>query len=307
MTFRGKVTLLGILCILYVFLYILPQLHASSSREDTASWRWQHDVYLPTPYRSPPSEKEDTTTSSITLQKEQVSPDEKFITFFTHSGFQNQLIQGIYIGMRNSVRKVLTLSLFVKTVENGILLAWYLNRTLILPRALLGEAFGWSYFGKLHLEHMLRDPPDEMMPATDPCEFHAEELAFWDIECPDPNRYTTMPFDEIFDLSWAKQHVKIVLRERSDFEWLEKKFGIRRAGVPEQANGSYVDGDILFFKGILIHPPPFMCPPRKLNSTTHQERRGMTGASLTHRVNRIDSANTQTAWISINFAKGRKS
>ncbi|KAG0164789.1 hypothetical protein DFQ28_009704 [Apophysomyces sp. BC1034] len=149
-------------------------------------------------------------------------PNEKYITFFTHSGFQNQLIQ----------------------VENGILLAWYLNRTLILPKALMGEAFGWSYFGKLHLEHMLRDDA-----ISDTCTEFESEIFFWKIQCPDRQRYAMLPFDEIFDLSWAKRHVKIVLREQANFNWLESKFGIRRAGVPDRGNGSYVDGDILFFKG----------------------------------------------------------
>lgn len=146
------------------------------------------------------------------------------------------------------------LNVIMFLVENGILLAWYLNRTLILPRALLGEAFGWSYFGKLHLEHMLHDPVkenDSTMPATDICEFLADDLAFWDVPCPDRSRHSVVPFDEIFDLSWAKEHVRIVLRERSDFDWLEEKYHIRRAGVPDQGNGSYVDGDILFFKGKL--------------------------------------------------------
>ncbi|KAI9498375.1 hypothetical protein BDB00DRAFT_950194 [Zychaea mexicana] len=292
MSLRSKVTLLCVLCILYLFVFTLPSLHSSQTIKESVepSWRWQfdddtYDAFSASrpapPYRSPPppsdisnpiessivtsitsnsyytdnndnnnnnnyNEQQDpersfTTTTPPTTT---LDPNEKFITFFTHSGFQNQLIQ----------------------VENGILLAWYLNRTLILPRALLGEAFGWSYFGKLHLEHTLHDPyHDESMPAKDSCEFYAEELAFWDIECPDPTRYATMPFDEIFDLSWAKQHVRIVLRERSDFEWLDEKYGIKRGGddVPELSNGSYVDGDILFFKGETRYDWRIFDTPRK--------------------------------------------
>lgn len=101
---------------------------------------------------------------------------------------------------------------------------------------------------------MLHDPVkenDSTMPATDICEFLADDLAFWDVPCPDRSRHSVVPFDEIFDLSWAKEHVRIVLRERSDFDWLDEKYHIRRAGVPDQGNGSYVDGDILFFKGKL--------------------------------------------------------
>ncbi|KAI8149911.1 hypothetical protein BJV82DRAFT_707694 [Fennellomyces sp. T-0311] len=255
MSLRSKVTLLCILCILYLTLVALPSLNSSQSVQDEVepSWRWQYDAKrssaTPPPYRSPPPTDNavetsvyTTTLDSYESSRSTIDPNEKFITFFTHSGFQNQLIQ----------------------VENGILLAWYLNRTLILPRALLGEAFGWSYFGKLHLEHMVHDPiSDESMPAADTCEFYADDLAFWDLECPDPTRYAVLPFDEIFDLSWAKQHVKIVLRERSDFEWLDEKYGIKRANVPEQSNGSYVDGDILFFKGDTRYDWRIFDTPRK--------------------------------------------
>ncbi|KAG2220539.1 hypothetical protein INT45_004145, partial [Circinella minor] len=248
------------------------------------SWRWEYNDHIeasrPTPpYHSPqpPSDNlfknniitTSTTTTTTTntntntninsfnndiinndndIERSVLDPNEKFITFFTHSGFQNQLIQ----------------------VENGILLAWYLNRTLILPRALLGEAFGWSYFGKLHLEHMLHDPiRDESMPGNgDSCEFYAEERSFWGLQCPDRSRYAVIPFDEIFDLSWAKQHVRIVLRERSDFEWLDEKYNIKRHyqngnTIQDQANGSYVDGDILFFKGDTRYDWRIFDTPRK--------------------------------------------
>ncbi|KAI8887497.1 hypothetical protein K501DRAFT_242307 [Backusella circina FSU 941] len=146
-------------------------------------------------------------------------PNEKYLTFFTHSGFQNQLIQ----------------------VENGILLAWYLNRTLILPKALLGEAFGWSPFEKLELHHRIRDKNTKCkrLRAQSPYSF----------SCPNPDKYALASFDELFDLSFAKQHVKIITRESSDFEWLARYFGIRRIGITKQETGMIKDGDILFFKG----------------------------------------------------------
>ncbi|KAI9264292.1 hypothetical protein BDA99DRAFT_537007 [Phascolomyces articulosus] len=274
MSLRSKVTLLCVLCILYLFVFTLPSLHSSQTIKETIepSWRWQYDSDhasasrpVQPPYRSPPPSDNSIESSIITttittstttknslhndntnnddFERSNLDPNEKFITFFTHSGFQNQLIQ----------------------VENGILLAWYLNRTLILPRALLGEAFGWSYFGKLHLEHMLHDPIQDISMPEDTCEFYADDLSFWDIQCPDRTRYAVMPFDEIFDLSWAKQHVRIVLRERSDFEWLDEKYNIKRGGhdVPELGNGSYVDGDILFFKGDTRYDWRIFDTPRK--------------------------------------------
>ncbi|CAO3611999.1 unnamed protein product [Cunninghamella blakesleeana] len=163
--------------------------------------------------------------------------DEKFLTFFTHSGFQNQLIQ----------------------VENGILLAWYLNRTLILPKALLGEAFGWSYFKKLQLEHQLRDRS-----TSEDCEEYIDDIDYWLINCPNRNNYATVPFDTIFDLSWAKQHVKIIVREETSNEWLKTNLNIHtNEDEDELEYGSYVNGDILYFKGEQRYDYRIFDTPRK--------------------------------------------
>ncbi|KAI8097964.1 uncharacterized protein B0P05DRAFT_97966 [Gilbertella persicaria] len=151
-----------------------------------------------------------------------IDPHEKYLTFFTHSGFQNQLIQ----------------------VENGILLAWYLNRTLILPKAILGEAFGWNQFEKLQLHHTVRDKNNHY------CKQFKDKKSKKKASCPDPFKYALASFDELIDLSWAKQHVKIVQREKSDFLWLQQQFDIKKSPflLDEQTTGTYVDGDILFFK-----------------------------------------------------------
>ncbi|KAI8968218.1 hypothetical protein BDF20DRAFT_908029 [Mycotypha africana] len=130
-------------------------------------------------------------------------------------------------------------------VENGILLAWYLNRTLLLPKALLGEAFGWGQFSKLYLQHNLRDTNNNY------CKQFKNRKARKLASCPDPSKYTLASFDNLFDLSWAKQHVKIIEREDSSFKWLEEHFNIRRSLYSADNNndtGVYVDGDILFFK-----------------------------------------------------------
>ncbi|KAI8341922.1 hypothetical protein BC941DRAFT_414886 [Chlamydoabsidia padenii] len=166
----------------------------------------------PTPKKSP-------TPASLNI-----NPDEKYLTFFTHSGFQNQLIQ----------------------VENGILLAWYLNRTLILPKAVLGKPFGWSYFPKLRLEHQLRNSG-----TTNNCEEYTDEMDRWHITCPDQSQYAMLPFDDIFDLSWAKQHVKIITREQVNEDWLASTLGIHPGEQINSATnpGTYVDGDILYYCG----------------------------------------------------------
>ncbi|CAM0139065.1 hypothetical protein VKS41_003625 [Umbelopsis sp. WA50703] len=154
---------------------------------------------------------------------EETSSEEKYLAFFTHSGLQNQLNE----------------------VENAILLAWFLNRTLLMPRALFGQPFGWMPFDRLLLEHQLRDDSDSQVQM---CLAHDEELDLLENDCPDPNQYTMLAFDDIFDLEWAKQHVRIVNRENMTYQWLEEKFDIHRAGELSLPNGSYVDGDILYFK-----------------------------------------------------------
>ncbi|KAI8370603.1 uncharacterized protein BYT42DRAFT_582996 [Radiomyces spectabilis] len=244
MTFRHKVLLLCTLCIFYLFFLTLSQLQANKSDlfseendnlvnfEPPQSWQLDPESEItPDPLTTP-----STLLPSASPALPIIDPDEKYITFFTHSGFQNQLIQ----------------------VENGILLAWYLNRTLILPKALLGEPFGWSPFDKLHLEHMIRDRS-----TSTNCDEYTIEIQQWNISCPNRERYALLPFDEIFDLSWAKQNVKIILRDQSDLNWLETQFGIQRGGEESRPSGSYVDGDILFFKGETRYDWRIFDTPRK--------------------------------------------
>jgi hypothetical protein len=124
-------------------------------------------------------------------------------------------------------------------------LAWYLNRTLILPKAVLGEAFGWNHFAKLQLQHKLRDTNNDY------CKQFKDKRSRKLASCPDPSKYALASFDDLFDLSWAKQHVRIEQREESDLDWLEQNFGIKRDSYlnDNRTSGPYIDGDILFFKG----------------------------------------------------------
>ncbi|KAI9031739.1 hypothetical protein CLU79DRAFT_830996 [Phycomyces nitens] len=228
-------------CFTYLFFFTVPLKKASENFVEEeeqlitgdSSWQWQYNARHQDDYEQFPVKEP---TETLVVPDLAYRPDEKFLTFFTHSGFQNQLIQ----------------------VENGILLAWYLNRTLLLPNAFLGEAFGWSNFDKLHLEHMLRDPS-----TTEGCGEFAGDIVQWGIECPARGRYAVLPFDEIFDLSWAKKHVRILPRQRSDFGWLEKEFDIQRDNIPNHVNGSYRDGDILFFKGETRYDWRIFDTPRK--------------------------------------------
>lgn len=123
------------------------------------------------------------------------------------------------------------------------MLAWYLNRTLILPKAVLGQAFGWNQFSKLYQHHTLRDT------SNDYCKRFKDKKSRKLASCPDPKKYALASFDDLFDLSWAKQHVKIEERDASDFNWLRYNYGIQRNHLDSIQHGSYVDGDVLYFKG----------------------------------------------------------
>src|SRR5690242_15261885 len=57
-------------------------------------------------------------------KKYTISPEEKFLAYFSHSGYHNQRI----------------------ALENALLLAKLLNRTLLLPPAVLGRPLPWASF-----------------------------------------------------------------------------------------------------------------------------------------------------------------
>lgn len=130
MIFRSKVTLLAVLSIIYLFFFVIPRLSSDIDDPDLVepSWRWQYTrpATLPSYRAAPPPPTDAIVESSIytllnpppngdnhdndeqqqptptpPIEQQQLDapsydPDEKFITFFTHSGFQNQLIQGNY-------------------------------------------------------------------------------------------------------------------------------------------------------------------------------------------------------------------
>lgn len=125
MIFRSKVTLLAVLSIIYLFFFVIPRLSSDIEDPDLVepSWRWQYTrpATLPSYRAAPPPptdaivessiytsllnqpDNEPSPTPAIIEQQQEddasssYDPDEKFITFFTHSGFQNQLIQGTFI------------------------------------------------------------------------------------------------------------------------------------------------------------------------------------------------------------------
>lgn len=127
-----------------------------------------------------------------------VTPGEKFITYLPHSGFHNQRIE----------------------LENALLLASYLNRTLLLPPVFLGNpAMPWLRYDKMYerlllqtkrgLEHCPQLDKDEPLPS----------------ECLNYFRWTRVPWSFFYDFEEIlKYPIRIVFRDDLSYEWLLESF-----------------------------------------------------------------------------------
>jgi hypothetical protein len=177
--------------------------HTSSSLHHTLS------SFSSSPTSSKLSSKDDTTTSSTPqdpatgmIPVEFPDPfafhtptaDEKYLTYLPHSGFHNQRIE----------------------LENALLLAFYLNRTLLLPDVYLGNpAMPWLRFDKMYerillqtkrgLSHCPQIPPGAPYP----------------MECLNYDRWTKVPWTFFYDLKPLTETVRIILRPDLSLQWLE--------------------------------------------------------------------------------------
>ncbi|KAI8878140.1 hypothetical protein K501DRAFT_228929 [Backusella circina FSU 941] len=125
---------------------------------------------------------------------------EKFISYFPHSGFHNQRIE----------------------LENALLLASYLNRTLLLPHVVLGNpAIPWLRFDKMYERLILQHKhgleycaplfqKDEPVPA----------------ECLNYPRWTSVPWTFFYDFAEIKERVRIIFRPDLSFEWIQDTFNL---------------------------------------------------------------------------------
>ncbi|KAI8377423.1 CigA protein [Radiomyces spectabilis] len=134
----------------------------------------------------------------------QPTPGEKYITYLPHSGFHNQRIE----------------------LENALLLASYLNRTLLLPPVFLGNpAMPWLRYEKMYerlllqtkrgLEHCPRFEPDESIPA----------------ECLNYFRWTSVPWSFFYDMGVFQDKVRIVQRNDLSLEWMYESLGLTEKNV----------------------------------------------------------------------------
>ncbi|KAF9909595.1 hypothetical protein BX616_011117 [Lobosporangium transversale] len=127
-------------------------------------------------------------------------PTERFLAYLPHSGFHNQRI----------------------TLENALLLAKYLNRTLLVPPVYLGPATEWRTFDILHRRIMLQTKRGlehcGLIPKGDPLPG----------ECLNYYSWTTVEWDFFYDMAKIGKHQPWKYRSDHSFAWMETHLGIDR-------------------------------------------------------------------------------
>ncbi|KAI7857794.1 hypothetical protein BDC45DRAFT_500700 [Circinella umbellata] len=204
---RRRIALIAAGCIIFFILFFssrhssntISSLHSSSSQRQQQQQQSDQQYHLKQQQQHP-----DTTPlldndaipviypKPFTLH--QPEPEERFITYLPHSGFHNQRIE----------------------LENALLLASYLNRTLLLPPVFLGNpAMPWLRYDKMYerlllqtkrgLEHCPQLGPDEPLPS----------------ECLNYFRWTQVPWSFFYDLTKGIQdNVRIIFRQDLSTEWI---------------------------------------------------------------------------------------
>ncbi|KAF9359273.1 hypothetical protein BGX26_012725 [Mortierella sp. AD094] len=127
-------------------------------------------------------------------------PNERYLAYLPHSGFHNQRI----------------------TLENALLLAKYLNRTLLVPPVYLGPATEWRLFDILHrrimlqtkrgLDHCGRIPKGDPLPT----------------ECLNYYSWTIVEWDFFYDMEKIREKQPWKFRADHSFAWMETHLGVDR-------------------------------------------------------------------------------
>ncbi|CEP14768.1 hypothetical protein [Parasitella parasitica] len=135
----------------------------------------------------------------------QPAKNEKFLSYLPHSGFHNQRIE----------------------LENALLLASYLNRTLLVPPVYLASpAMPWLRYEKLH-ERLLFQTKNGLD--------HCVELDKAGLplpsECLNNFRWTNIPWSFFYDMQSIKKQVPVVFRPGLDYQWLYRTFSLTEQDV----------------------------------------------------------------------------
>ncbi|CAG8533708.1 13738_t:CDS:1 [Ambispora leptoticha] len=126
--------------------------------------------------------------------------EEKFITYLPHSGFHNQRI----------------------SLENAIFIAWYTNRTLIVPPVILGTPIFWSP----NTSFAIRLARLNATKNFDDCHSFLANKKQYNRCIREYQSYTLFPWDELIDLSSIRNHVSIINRQDFNSQDLYKLINI---------------------------------------------------------------------------------
>ncbi|RUS26311.1 hypothetical protein BC938DRAFT_470941 [Jimgerdemannia flammicorona] len=153
---------------------------------------------LPPAEDKAPIEEED-------VQETPTSAETKYLTFLPHSGFHNQRI----------------------AAQNAFYLAHLLNRTLLLPPAMIGKVFGWRPYDTLLKWHLLHSKAghDECAKFAD---LPADEQKAVGVStvCDTMNGYTYVRWDLLYNLSELGAKIPFIPRDYFTDEYLQTEFDI---------------------------------------------------------------------------------
>ncbi|CAG8492888.1 18076_t:CDS:1 [Cetraspora pellucida] len=133
-------------------------------------------------------------------KKYTISPEEKFLAYFSHSGYHNQRI----------------------ALENALLLAKLLNRTLLLPPVMLGRPLPWLAFDILYRRLFVTTKT-----GIEYCKDISENYPL-PAECLDYFSYTIVSWDFLVDMDPINKWHRIMDRPEHSYEWLEKNLNINQ-------------------------------------------------------------------------------
>lgn len=129
-----------------------------------------------------------------------IDPTEKYLAYLPHSGFHNQRI----------------------ALENAMVLARILNRTLIVPPMRLGKGIiRYFPFDRLYSLVSLSGK-DHMLHCNSP----PKSWTSLPVECLDHFDYTFIPWNWMMNLSSVESDQKLVYRWNASAEWLHESLGI---------------------------------------------------------------------------------
>lgn len=127
---------------------------------------------------------------------------DRYLTWLPHSGFHNQRV----------------------SLENALIMARMLNRTLIIPPIRLGKVIRYGDFDKLHRHIALSTKI-----GLEHCAYATIRTSFTPRECIGYSEYTMIPWSALIDMHAVSHIVPIIERWDSSSAWLRRYLNVSRS------------------------------------------------------------------------------